>query len=184
VDARFQGPSTSIYSAFPGCVPGLLLSCITAQSSALKPIDPAALQNIVDATAKELLIPGALVLLRTPQGEFVVTYGTTLLSAKSPPCADTYFRAHRPERFVYWRGPGLSSPPPAILPPRSRRWLAAACLTPHISAAGSRLNSNKGIAAGTPGCCQRPQRVFFPLRFAHPVKIRSSATTPVTDLVH
>ena len=25
---------------------------------------------------------------------------------------------------------------------------------------------------------------ILPLRFAHPVKIRSSATTPVTDLVH
>jgi hypothetical protein len=76
-----------------GCVTGFLLSCITAQSSALKPIDPAALQTTVDATAKELLIPGAVVLLRTPQGEFTVTYGTTLLGAKSPPRADTYFRA-------------------------------------------------------------------------------------------
>jgi D-alanyl-D-alanine carboxypeptidase len=75
------------------CVAGLLLSCITAQSSALRPVDPAALQTMVDATAKELLIPGAVVFLRTPQGEFVVTYGTTLLGAKSPPAADTYFRA-------------------------------------------------------------------------------------------
>jgi hypothetical protein len=25
---------------------------------------------------------------------------------------------------------------------------------------------------------------ILPLRFAHPAKIRSSATTPVTDLVH
>jgi D-alanyl-D-alanine carboxypeptidase len=76
-----------------GCVTGLWLSCVTAQSSALKPIDPAALQKTVEATAKELLIPGAVVLLRTPQGEVVVTYGTTLLGAKNPPRADTYFRA-------------------------------------------------------------------------------------------
>jgi D-alanyl-D-alanine carboxypeptidase len=62
-------------------------------SSALKPIDPAALQTMVDATAKELLIPGAVVLLRTPQGEFVIAYGTTLLGEKSPPRADTYFGA-------------------------------------------------------------------------------------------
>ena len=48
---------------------------------------------MVDKTAHELLIPGAVVLLRTPQGEFAVTYGTTLLGAKSPPRADTYFRA-------------------------------------------------------------------------------------------
>jgi D-alanyl-D-alanine carboxypeptidase len=75
------------------CVAGLLLSCMTAQSSALKLIDSAALQTVVDATAKELLVPGAVVRLRTPQGEFVVTYGTTLLGAKSPPGADTYCRA-------------------------------------------------------------------------------------------
>jgi len=76
-----------------GGVIGFLLSCITAQSSALKPIDPAALQATLDATAKELLIPGAVVLLRTPQGEFAITYGTTMLGAESPPHADTYFRA-------------------------------------------------------------------------------------------
>ena len=48
----------------------------TAGTSTLKPIDQAALQTMVDTTAKELLIPGAVVLLRTPQGEFTVTYGT------------------------------------------------------------------------------------------------------------
>jgi D-alanyl-D-alanine carboxypeptidase len=64
-----------------------------SKSSALKPIDLAALQATVDATAKEILIPGAVVLLRTPQGEFAVTYGTTLLGEKSPPRPDTYFRA-------------------------------------------------------------------------------------------
>ncbi len=64
----------------------------TAGSSALKPIDQAALQTMVDRTAKELLIPGAVVLLRTPQGEFTITYGTTLLGATNPPRADTHFR--------------------------------------------------------------------------------------------
>ena len=47
---------------------------------------------MVDTTARELLIPGALVVLRTPQGEFTVSYGTTLLGATSPPAADTHFR--------------------------------------------------------------------------------------------
>ncbi len=64
----------------------------TAGSSALKPINQAALQTVVDTTAQELLIPGAVVLLRTPQGEFTVTYGTTLLGATSSPRADTHFR--------------------------------------------------------------------------------------------
>jgi D-alanyl-D-alanine carboxypeptidase len=68
------------------------LSCTRTRPSALKPIDRAALQTMVETTAKELLIPGALVLLRTPQGEFTVSYGTTLLLAKSPPRADTHFR--------------------------------------------------------------------------------------------
>jgi D-alanyl-D-alanine carboxypeptidase len=75
-----------------GCVTGLLLSCPRPRPSALKPIDKAALQTMVDTTARELLIPGVVVLLRTPQGEFTVTYGTTLLGANSPPRADTHFR--------------------------------------------------------------------------------------------
>jgi D-alanyl-D-alanine carboxypeptidase len=61
-------------------------------SSALKPIDQAALQATVDMTAQELLVPGAAVILRTPQGEFTVTYGTTMLGATAPPRADTHFR--------------------------------------------------------------------------------------------
>ena len=48
---------------------------------------------MLDETAKELLIPGAVILLRTPQGEFTVTYGTTLLGATTPPRADTHFSA-------------------------------------------------------------------------------------------
>ncbi len=75
-----------------GCVTGLSVSCTRQRASALKPIDQAALQIMVDTTSKELLIPGALVLLRTPQGEFTVSYGTTLLGADSPPRADTHFR--------------------------------------------------------------------------------------------
>jgi D-alanyl-D-alanine carboxypeptidase len=65
----------------------------TAGSSAVKRIDQAALQTMLDKTAKELLVPGAIILLRTPRGEFTVTYGATLLGAKSPPRADTHFRA-------------------------------------------------------------------------------------------
>jgi D-alanyl-D-alanine carboxypeptidase len=64
----------------------------TKGSSALKPIDKAALQAAVDATAAELLVPGALVILSTPQGQFTVSYGTTTLDATNPPRADTHFR--------------------------------------------------------------------------------------------
>jgi D-alanyl-D-alanine carboxypeptidase len=60
-----------------------LSSCQRQQESAIKPIDKAALQTLVDTTSRELLIPGAVVLLRTPQGEFTVSYGTALLRFSS-----------------------------------------------------------------------------------------------------
>ncbi|MFZ3328717.1 MAG: hypothetical protein WA231_23805, partial [Methylocella sp.] len=43
----------------------------------LKPISQIALQTMVASTARQMLIPGAVVLLRTPQGEFTAAYGTT-----------------------------------------------------------------------------------------------------------
>ena len=63
-----------------------------ASATSLKPIDRSALQNTVDATAKELMVPGAMVLLRTPQGEFIVSYGTSVLGDTIPPRAGTHFR--------------------------------------------------------------------------------------------
>jgi D-alanyl-D-alanine carboxypeptidase len=59
----------------------------------LKRFDPVALQGTVEATAKELRLPGAMVLLRTPQGEFAFGYGAMELGGTIPPRADTHFRA-------------------------------------------------------------------------------------------
>ena len=56
-----------------------------ASAASLKLIDRAALQATVDTTAKELMVPGAMVLLRTPQGEFIVSSGTTELGGAIPP---------------------------------------------------------------------------------------------------
>lgn len=76
----------------------LIAGCTTARApstqagSALKAIDPAALQSLVDATIKEFLVPGAVVLLRTPQGEFTAASGTTQLGTRIRPGADTHFR--------------------------------------------------------------------------------------------
>ena len=64
----------------------------TQTASALKPIDQAALQSLVDKTIKELLVPGAVVLLRTPQGDFTAASGTNQLNTTNPPRADTHFR--------------------------------------------------------------------------------------------
>ena len=63
-----------------------------ASATALKPIDPVALQATIEGLAKELLLPGAMVLLKTPQGNFVFGYGTTELGVTNPPRADTHFR--------------------------------------------------------------------------------------------
>jgi D-alanyl-D-alanine carboxypeptidase len=84
------------YASLAVAVVVLLAACSrpgsTVGSSGLKPIDQSALQTMVDTTARELLVPGAVVFLRTPQGEFTATYGTTLLGATNPPSADTHFR--------------------------------------------------------------------------------------------
>jgi D-alanyl-D-alanine carboxypeptidase len=61
-------------------------------SSVVKKIDPAALRATVDATAKELMIPGAVVEVRTPQGDFTAAVGTTQRGAEVPPGGDTHFR--------------------------------------------------------------------------------------------
>jgi len=58
----------------------------------LKAFEPVALQRVVEATAKELLLPGAMVLLRTPQGDFAFGYGATELGGAIPPRGDTHFR--------------------------------------------------------------------------------------------
>ncbi len=63
-----------------------------AGRAGLKHIDRAALQAMLNISAKELLIPGAVILLRTPQGEFSLNYGTTRLGANVTPAADTHFR--------------------------------------------------------------------------------------------
>ena len=60
--------------------------------SALKPIDAAAFQAVVERAAKELFVPGAVVVVKTPQGRYEAAVGTTELGAQTPPTADTHFR--------------------------------------------------------------------------------------------
>jgi D-alanyl-D-alanine carboxypeptidase len=86
-----SGPTTSDTST--GSQPGTTTATGSAPTrSALKAIDPAAFQAVVDAAAKELLVPGAVVLLRTPQGNYDAVVGTTKLGAQTPPDANTHFR--------------------------------------------------------------------------------------------
>src|SRR3954451_663674 len=61
-------------------------------SSALKPIDQAALQAVVERATKEMLVPGAVVAIRTPQGSYTAAVGTTELGRQKPPDTNTHFR--------------------------------------------------------------------------------------------
>ncbi|MFJ3306784.1 serine hydrolase domain-containing protein [Streptomyces sp. NPDC086549] len=60
--------------------------------SALKPIDPAAFRSTVERAAKKLMVPAAVVLLRTPQATFRATVGTTELGTAEPPTTGDHFR--------------------------------------------------------------------------------------------
>ena len=74
--------TSSVSAASSTAVPG----------SGLKTIDQSALQALVDSSIKEQLIPGAVLVLSTPQGDFTVASGTTELGVQSLPDADTHFR--------------------------------------------------------------------------------------------
>lgn len=61
-------------------------------NSALKSVDQQSFQAVVDAAAKAVKVPGAMVVLRTPQGTFNAAFGTTELGKEIPPTADTHYR--------------------------------------------------------------------------------------------
>lgn len=58
----------------------------------LKQIDHATLQASVDAAVKRMLVPGAVVLVCTPQGNHAVLSGTLQRDTQTPPAASTHFR--------------------------------------------------------------------------------------------
>lgn len=60
--------------------------------SALKPIDQAALQTVVEKAVKDMQVPGAVVAIRTPQGSYTAAVGATELGKTTPPDANTHFR--------------------------------------------------------------------------------------------
>ncbi|QCB97811.1 class A beta-lactamase-related serine hydrolase [Arthrobacter sp. PAMC25564] len=64
----------------------------TAAAPALLPLDKAQLQKTFEDTAKELLVPGAVVLLRTPEGGFTSTYGVSNLGGNAPVSLDDHIR--------------------------------------------------------------------------------------------
>lgn len=87
------GRLTALALAGASCGTAWCGTATAGSPPALKPIDPAALEAVVDGLAAELGVPGAMVLLSTPQGEIAIGYGTTELGTTRAPRADTHFRA-------------------------------------------------------------------------------------------
>lgn len=71
---------------------GAATSTSAPANPALKTIDTARLRTVVENATREMLVPGALVLVRTPTQDVTVTVGTTQLGATAPPEAGTHFR--------------------------------------------------------------------------------------------
>ncbi|BAH48572.1 putative S12 family peptidase [Rhodococcus opacus B4] len=70
-------PTSEPTTSENGSLPAATSATGTAASgSALNSIDPAAFQAAVDAAAEELMMPGAVVQLRTPQGNVDAVVGT------------------------------------------------------------------------------------------------------------
>ena len=66
--------------------------CQTTNPAALRPIDRVEMQGMVERVAKEMLVPGAVVALRTPAGDFTATYGVTTYRGSTPTSLDQHVR--------------------------------------------------------------------------------------------
>jgi D-alanyl-D-alanine carboxypeptidase len=106
--SRFSRHPVSIFAAgLAACLAVALTGCsvdaapaATLQAGATTPngpsvvktIDPVALRASVETTVRELMIPGAVVVVRTPQGEFTTAVGTTQRGAEVAPNGGTHVR--------------------------------------------------------------------------------------------
>jgi D-alanyl-D-alanine carboxypeptidase len=80
--------------AMLACATALAAACggSDVKQPALRPIDAAAMQGTVERLAKEMLVPGAVVILRTPNGDFTATYGVTTYRGTVPTGFDQHLR--------------------------------------------------------------------------------------------
>lgn len=64
---------------------GFIVACNSdTKTTALNPIDTLKMQETVALLAQEMLVPGAVVILRTPNGEFSTAYGVTTYGGFEP----------------------------------------------------------------------------------------------------
>jgi D-alanyl-D-alanine carboxypeptidase len=92
VTAALPSEAGATARAAASATPAATASASDPAPSALKPIDPAALRSAVERAAKKLMVPGAVVLLRTQQGTFRATTGTTELGTTKSPTTGDHFR--------------------------------------------------------------------------------------------
>ncbi|MEU3061650.1 serine hydrolase domain-containing protein [Streptomyces subrutilus] len=85
------GP-TAVAAADPSPAPSPTPSASAPRSPTLKRIDPAAFRAAVERAAKALGVPGAVVLLQTPQGTYRALVGTSELGRAEPPDPGDHFR--------------------------------------------------------------------------------------------
>ncbi|MFE3292458.1 serine hydrolase domain-containing protein [Rhodococcus sp. NPDC059234] len=75
-----------------GSGPGSTTTTQATTTPTVVPIDDAALKATVETAAKDLMLPGVVVLLRTAKGEQTVTYGTTERDGGAPVSLDDHVR--------------------------------------------------------------------------------------------
>ena len=69
-----------------------LLPPAWAEAGALNPIDAPSLQRTVETLAKDMLVPGAVVILKTPRGDFSTRYGVNAYKGTAPTGFDQHIR--------------------------------------------------------------------------------------------
>lgn len=77
-----------------GFATGLITACRESdvRQLALRAIDSVAMRDTVERLAKEMLVPGAVVILRAPHGEFTTTYGVTTFGGAVPTGLEQHVR--------------------------------------------------------------------------------------------
>lgn len=71
----------------------VVAGCSTSPNRpALRPLNTVAMQATVERLAKEMLVPGAVVILRTPAGNFTTAYGVTTYRGSTPTSFDQHVR--------------------------------------------------------------------------------------------
>jgi D-alanyl-D-alanine carboxypeptidase len=85
LSAQSRAPAIALRNAFVALAIALAamlfapVALAASKSSALLPLDKAAMQRTVETMARVMLVPGVVVILGTPAGETRLTYGTTTI---------------------------------------------------------------------------------------------------------